>query len=228
MIRTGYSGRRGDVSFPRALRHRSGCNSARRGAASTGVAVQGQQWRGWRPAGLASQPSPARSRESSLRVCPAPLRGRSALAVREWAAWCHGADAGHAAQSPTVAGMGCPYGVGATGLGRDSQAHDGAAPPCQSIKCLYPRAGTGVHVRGLRARRSPLEGAANLRARRNPVEGGVYPRARRSLLEGTFEWAALVGRGDHCSVGRGDHRSVGRAPCVRLSEMRLALVFCRF
>jgi hypothetical protein len=56
----------------------------------------------------------------------------------------------------------------------------------------------------------------------------VYPRARRSLLEGTFEWAALVGRGDHCNVGRGDHRSVGRAPCVRLREMRLALVFCRF
>jgi hypothetical protein len=29
-------------------------------------------------------------------------------------------------------------------------------------------------------------------------------------------------------VGRGDHRSVGRALCVRLGEMRLALVFCRF
>jgi hypothetical protein len=42
----------------------------------------------------------------------------------------------------------------------------------------------------------------------------------RSLLERTFEWAALV--------GRGDHRSVGRAPCVSLSEMRLALAFCRF
>jgi hypothetical protein len=60
----------------------------------------------------------------------------------------------------------------------------------------------------------------NPRARRNPLEVGVYPRARRSLLEGTFEWAALV--------GRGDHRSVGRTPCVRLSEMCLALVFCRF
>jgi hypothetical protein len=48
----------------------------------------------------------------------------------------------------------------------------------------------------------------------------MYPRARRSPLEWTFEWAALVG----C----GGHRSVGRAPCVRLSEMRLALVFCRF
>jgi hypothetical protein len=79
-----------------------------------------------------------------------------------------------------------------------------------------------------RARRNPLEGAVNPRARRNLLEGGVYPRVRRSLLEGTFEWAALVGRGDRCSVGRGDHRSGGRAPYVRLSEMCLALVFCRF
>jgi hypothetical protein len=45
----------------------------------------------------------------------------------------------------------------------------------------------------------------------------VYPRARRSLLEGTFEWAALV--------GRGGHRGVGHALCARLSKMRLALVF---
>jgi hypothetical protein len=44
------------------------------------------------------------------------------------------------------------------------------------------------------------------RARRSSLEGGVYPRARRSLLEGTFEWAALV--------GRGGHRGVGRAPCA--------------
>jgi hypothetical protein len=41
-------------------------------------------------------------------VWPAPLRGRGALAVREWAAQCHGADTGHVAQSPTVAGMGSP------------------------------------------------------------------------------------------------------------------------
>jgi hypothetical protein len=34
----------------------------------------------------------------------------------------------------------------------------------------------------------------------------VYPRGRRSLLEGTFEWAALV--------GRGGHRGVGHAPCA--------------
>jgi hypothetical protein len=41
-------------------------------------------------------------------VRPAPLRGRGALAVREWAAQCHGADIGHVAQSPIVAGMGSP------------------------------------------------------------------------------------------------------------------------
>jgi hypothetical protein len=82
-IRTGYSGRRGDIPFLRALRRRSGCNSARRGAASTGAAAQGQQWRGWRPAGLASRPGPVSSRESSSRVWPAPLRGYGALAVRE-------------------------------------------------------------------------------------------------------------------------------------------------
>jgi hypothetical protein len=55
------------------------------------------------------------------------------------------------------------------------------------------------------------------RARWSSLEGGVHPRARRILLEGTFEWAALA--------GRGGHRSVGRAPCVRLSRMRSALVF---
>jgi hypothetical protein len=41
-------------------------------------------------------------------VRPAPLRGRGALAVREWAAQCHRADTGHVAQPPIVAGMGPP------------------------------------------------------------------------------------------------------------------------
>jgi hypothetical protein len=41
-------------------------------------------------------------------VWPAPLRGRGALAVLEWAAQCHGADTGLVAQSSTVAGMGSP------------------------------------------------------------------------------------------------------------------------
>jgi hypothetical protein len=39
-------------------------------------------------------------------VRSAPLRGRDALAILEWAAQCHGADTGLVAQSPTVAGMG--------------------------------------------------------------------------------------------------------------------------
>jgi hypothetical protein len=38
----------------------------------------------------------------------APLRGRSALAVLEWAAQCHGADTGLVVQFPIVAGMGSP------------------------------------------------------------------------------------------------------------------------
>jgi hypothetical protein len=83
MICTGYSGRCGGVPVPRASRRRSGCNNARRCAASTGVAVQDLQWRGWRPAGLASRPGPTSSRESGSRVWPAPLRGCGVLAVRE-------------------------------------------------------------------------------------------------------------------------------------------------
>jgi hypothetical protein len=60
------------------------------------------------PAGLTSWFNPADSRGKGSRVRPAPLRGRGALAVREWAARCHGADTGHTAQLPTVAGMGSP------------------------------------------------------------------------------------------------------------------------
>jgi hypothetical protein len=80
-----------------------------------GVALQG---RGWphrtdsdgdgAPADLTSRFDPAESREEGSRVRPAPLRGRSALAVLKWAAQCHGADTGLVAQSPTVAGMGSP------------------------------------------------------------------------------------------------------------------------
>jgi hypothetical protein len=39
-------------------------------------------------------------------VRPAPLRGRGALDVQEWAVQCHGADTSLVAQLPTVAGMG--------------------------------------------------------------------------------------------------------------------------
>jgi hypothetical protein len=60
------------------------------------------------PAGLTSWFDPTDSREKGSRVQPAPLRGRGTLAVREWAAQCHGADTGHTAQLPAVAGMGFP------------------------------------------------------------------------------------------------------------------------
>jgi hypothetical protein len=121
-------------------------------------------------------------------VQPAPLRRRGALAVLKWAAQCHGADTGLVTQSPIVAGMGSPYRVGGTVPGRDSQARNGAALLCQSIKCSCPCAGAGALVR------------------EPPLEGGGDPRARRTLLEGAPRWAALV--------GRGGHRGVGCAVCV--------------
>jgi hypothetical protein len=84
------------------------------------VAVLGvaQQGRGWphridsdgdgAPAGLTSRFDPGESREEGSRVRPAPLRGRGALVVQEWAAQCHGDDTSLVAQPPTVAGMGSP------------------------------------------------------------------------------------------------------------------------
>jgi hypothetical protein len=101
--------------------------------------------------------------------------------------------------------------------GRDSQARDGAALLCQSIKCPYLRAGAGALVREPRARRNLLEGGASPRARRNPLEGGVSPRARRNLLNGAFDGAT--------PVGHGGHRSVGRALCVRLIKRCVLFLF---
>jgi hypothetical protein len=102
-----------------------------------GVAQQGQGWPHRADsygdgalAGLASWFDPAESREEGSRVRLAPLRGCGTLAVQEWEAQCHGADTGLVAQSPTVAGMGSPLGVGGTAPGRDSQARSGAALPC--------------------------------------------------------------------------------------------------
>jgi hypothetical protein len=94
--------------------------------------------------------------------------------------------------------------------GRDSQAHDGTSPPCQSIKCPYTRAETGVRAREAsseaeadpRAGRSPLEGDMSPRAKRSLLEGGVDPRARRGLLEGALDRATLLGRGGRHGVGR--------------------------
>jgi hypothetical protein len=90
-------------------------NSAGVVAAVPGVVLQA---RGWphrtnsggdgAPADLTSRFDPADSRRKGSRVQPAHFRGRDALAVREWAAQCHGADTGHTAQLPAMAGMGFP------------------------------------------------------------------------------------------------------------------------
>jgi hypothetical protein len=76
-------------------------NSVKVVVAVRSVARQG---RGWphridsdgdgAPAGLTSWFDPAKSREEGSRARPAPLRGRGALAVLEWAAQSRGADTG--------------------------------------------------------------------------------------------------------------------------------------
>jgi hypothetical protein len=73
-------------------------------------------------------------------------------------------------------------------------------PACGS-RCTCEGASSEAEV-SPRAWKNPLERGVSPRARRNPLEGAVSPRARRNLLEGAFDWAAPVGRGDHCSVGR--------------------------
>jgi hypothetical protein len=106
-IRTGHSGRHGGAPFLHASQCRSLLSQCPTwGCTRGGAAACYWQWQGWRPAGLASRPNPAKSRESKSRVRPAHLRGLGALAVREQAARRHGASTGHVAQSPTVAGMG--------------------------------------------------------------------------------------------------------------------------
>jgi hypothetical protein len=89
-----------------------------------------QQWRGWRPTGLAPLPNPARSQESKSRVWPAPLRGLGTLAIPEQAARRHGTGAGHAAQFLLQWRKWDPsWGVGSAAPGREPQVHDGAALP---------------------------------------------------------------------------------------------------
>jgi hypothetical protein len=79
------------------------------------------------------------------------------------------------------------------------------APHCygQSIKCPYPRTGSGARARDALKRGGACSKAAwtlerggalsrgsfSLESGLNPLEGGVHPRARRSLLEGIFKWA---------------------------------------
>jgi hypothetical protein len=103
----------------------------------------------------------------------------------------------------------------------------------QSIKCPYPRAGTGVHVQsalergGARSRDActlERDGARSREActleRGRARSRGVYTLERggacsRGLLSGPPWWAA----------GATASWAVPRVP---LSKMRLALVFCRF
>jgi hypothetical protein len=75
------------ASRPRVL------NSVRAVVAVRGVAQQGRGWPhridsdgGGAPAGLTSWFDPAESQEEGSRVRPAPLRGRDALSIQEWAA----------------------------------------------------------------------------------------------------------------------------------------------
>jgi hypothetical protein len=75
------------ASRPRVL------NSIGAVVAVRAVVPQGRGWPHWidndgngTPAGLTSRFDPVESREEGSRVWPAPLRGRGALAVQEWAA----------------------------------------------------------------------------------------------------------------------------------------------
>jgi hypothetical protein len=125
----------------------------------------GSTVRGWHPAGLASQPGPAGSRESGSRVWPAPLRGRGVLAVREQAARCHGADTGHVAQSSTVAGMGSPRELVQQGRGMIPRRM--MAPP-RRVRTLNAR----TRVR----EQACLRGRPRTRRRRTLERGGARSR----------------------------------------------------
>jgi hypothetical protein len=156
-------------------------HSARVVVAVRGTVLQG---RGWvhrtdsggdgAPADLTSRFEPAEQRKEGSRVRPDPLRGRDVLAVLQWAAHCHGADTGLVAQSSTVAGMGSHQGVGGTALGRDSQARDGTALPCQSIKCSYPRAGAGALAREPSSEAEPTRGGREPSSEAEPARGGAW------------------------------------------------------
>jgi hypothetical protein len=97
---------------PEPLPQRPACGSYARGRQPCR-----QQWRGWRPTGLAPPPNPARSQESKSRVQPAPLRGLGALAVPEQAAGVTGLAPAALHSPPTVMGMGSLLGSWCGGTG---------------------------------------------------------------------------------------------------------------
>jgi hypothetical protein len=95
------------------------------------------------------------------------------LAIREWAAQCHGADTGLATQCCTAAGMAYPREL----VERRRDAIPGCAKVgvrvlrCQGIKCPYTGAGAWAVCGCPRARRIPPEGVFSPRARRTSLEG---------------------------------------------------------
>jgi hypothetical protein len=183
-IRRGYSGRHGGVPFPHASQHRSllsqcltwGCT---RGGGCLPLTVAGMAPR--RPSittwpckvtgkhfeGVAGPPSRAR-RVSRTGVGGAASRGqhRPRRTV------------------PHSGGDGFPPRE-LVRQNRGVSPRRMMAPPrrCQSIKCPYPRAGTGVCVRGALERGGACSGGGvDPRARRSPLEVSVHPRAGRSPL----------------------------------------------
>jgi hypothetical protein len=112
------------------------------------------------------------------------------LAVLKWAAQCHRADTGLVAQSPTVAGMGSPQGVGGTAPGRDSQAHDGAALPCTSIKCSYSCARAGKLAREPSSEAEPARGGREPSSEAEPARGGHLVGPLWWAAGATAAWAA--------------------------------------
>jgi hypothetical protein len=124
------------------------------------------------------------------------FRGCSASAVREWAAQCHGADTGLAAQCRTVAGMASPGELAeqrqdmiprrVRGTARRGFVFDPGACKCQSIKCPYGGImyGGGEPVRASSEVESHPRGRPALERGGTSPEGAADPRARRSLTRG--------------------------------------------
>jgi hypothetical protein len=139
-----------------------------------------QQWQGWLPTGLTPQPNPARSRESKSRVQPAPpsraqrvsRTGVGGAASRGW----------HRPRRivPHSGGDGFPPRE-LVRQDRGASPRRMMAPLCygQSIKCPYPRTGSGV-----RARNALELGGACSRAARTLERGGARSRETFPLERG--------------------------------------------
>jgi hypothetical protein len=122
------------------------------------------------------------SREKGIRgCCRPPFRGLGALAIRGWAAQCHGADTGLIAQCYTAAGMSSPREL----VKQRRDAVPGRARVaacvlrCQGIKC--PHGGRSVDD----VRAGALERGGHRPRGRSALErGGHHPRGRSALERG--------------------------------------------